>query len=249
MSELESFIEENTAVPETEPTPEPAEPEVPEAAPEPEPEPEATPEPEGSTAEPDKQEKPGEVPIAALLDEREKRQNFEKRVRELETQLQTKQAEKLPDVLDDQEAFVNQLTSQMQSQRLMDRIEISQEFMRMQHDDYAEAELKFAEMAAGNPALVEEMKAHAFPAKFAYETAKKAEKLAQMENVDEWEAKKTAEIEARVKAQLEAEIKAKAEATAKAEASLAPSLAAQQAAGKNNEVVMPADPLDTTFNR
>ena len=85
--------------------------------------------------------------------------------------------------------------------------------------------------------------------KFVYDTVKKAEKLAKLENVDEFEAKTRAEIEAKVRAELEAKFEAKAKAESEKAASLSPSLANQRAAGGNTGVVSIADPLETTFNR
>lgn len=204
----------------------------------------------GSTSEPENKEA-GTVPIAALLDEREKRQAFEKQVEELTGKLNTTEAKPLPDVLDDQEGFVKELESKVKTETQAVRIEVSQDVMRMMHDDYDEMEKKFVELAKGNPDLINKMSSETLPAKFVYDTAKKAEKLAEMDNVEEWEAKKTAELKAAIKAELEAEAKAKADKEAENSEALSPSLAAQRAAGSNGSQ-KPADvpdPLETTFNR
>jgi len=247
MSELAEFVEESVVedTPVEEVKEEVQEPEV-EAKPEPEAE--VAEEPEGLPTEPEKPEKTGEVPIAALLDEREKRQAFEKKYNELLTQ-QAKPQEPAPDILEDQEGFLKHFTSQMQQERLSDRIELSQEVMRMQHEDYDEAEAAFMQMAQENPELGQQLAAAKLPAKFVYDTVKKAEKLAAMENVDEWEAKKTAELEAKIRAELETKAQAAAKAKADAGESLSPSLTAHRAEGGNREVITVADPLDTTFNR
>ena len=204
----------------------------------------------GSPSEPEAKET-GTVPIAALLDEREKRQAFEKQVSELTSKLSTTEAKPLPDVLDDQEGFVKQLESKVKSETQAVRIEVSQDMMRTMHSDYDEMEAKFVAMAKDNPNLISKMYATPLPAKFAYETAKKADKLADFENVEEWEAKKTAELKVSIKAEMEAEAKAKVEKDADTSGALSPSLAAQRAAGGNSQAA-PADvpdPLETTFNR
>lgn len=119
----------------------------------------------------------------------------------------------------------------------------------MMHDDYDDMESKFLDLAKDTPDLIQKMNASKLPAKFVYDTAKKAEKLADLENVDEWEAKKEAEIEARIRAEIEAKAKAKAEADAEKTDAIQPSLAATRAEGGNKEVITVDDPLETTFNR
>lgn len=249
--ELSSFLEgepvtteEPTGEPQTEPPQEetPAEPE-PEA-----PEPEAKPETaeEGSPPEPEKPS--GTVPIAALLDEREKRQRFERELEELRKAKEVEPA-KVPDVLDDQEGFVNHFKSELQSVAWNTRVEISQDVMRAQHEDYDTVEAKFVEMVKENPELARKLSESTMPAKFAYETVKKAERLAALENVDEWEAKKVAELKAQVRAELEAEITKKAQEAAAKESSISPSISTMTAEGGNTNQVHVPDPLESTFNR
>jgi hypothetical protein len=203
----------------------------------------------GSPSEPENKET-GTVPIAALLDEREKRQSYERRIEELEGKLNTKAEKPLPDVLENQEGFVSEMESRIKTETQSVRIEVSQDVMRMMHDDYDDMEKKFIELAKDSPDLVSKMSASKLPAKFVYDTAKKSEKLAEMDNLEEWEAKKTAELTAKIKADLEAEAKTKAEKDAETEGALSPSLAAQRGSGSGDS--KPADvpdPLETTFNR
>lgn len=251
MSELAEFVEEEIPTGEAEapekPAETPAEPE-PEAEQEPEAKQEPEAEPETSPPEGDKPVS-GQVPIAALLDEREKRQKLQKQLEEYQSK-QQQPAANVPDVLDDQEGFVQHMQSQISESVGRARIELSQDFMRMMHEDYEAMEAKFVEMATENPELANRMRLSPMPAKFAYETAKKAEKLAAMENVDEWESKKTAELKAQIRAELEAELTGKADATAKAANALKPSLTKQRAEGGNNVAIQDIpDPLESTFNR
>jgi hypothetical protein len=217
-------------------------------------------EPEGATAAPEtttetietqKEEK--SVPLAALLDERDKRQAHEAKVKELQAKLeeQTKTAPApLPDVLDDQEGFVNGVKAQLATMGLQLRTEMSQELMRMSHEDYDTREAEFTVMATENPQLARDLAASPNPAKYAYDTAVKAEKLSKMDNVEEYEATLRAEIEAKVRAELTAEITGEQADIATKAGSLTPSLAGTRAAGGNK--TLPAeirDPLETTFKR
>lgn len=212
---------------------------------------------EGATAAPEVTDTPVEtqkedkfVPLAAVLDERDKRQKAQRKLEELEQKLATKEPPApLPDVLDDQAAFVSGLESKFRNMGLALRTEMSQEFMRMQHDDYDAVESEFTVMASENPQLAQQLAASPNPAKFAYDTVKKAEQLAKMDNVEEYEATLRAEIEAKVREEVKAELTGvKADIDAKA-GSLTPSLAGQRAAGGNTPpALVIEDPLETTFN-
>lgn len=252
MSELETFLnDEPVETPETPPEPiaeetPPAEPPTDETPAETPPEPE-----EGSPAEPKEE---GKIPIAALLDEREKRQERDRRIAELEAKLSEANKTpppKAPDVLEDQEGFTKHFEDRLAQARREDRIEISQDLMRTMHEDYDEMEIKFAELAQKNPALVTQLNQSQLPAKFAYDTAKaaiEAEKLSDPAYLSQ----KEAEMEARIRKKIEAENAenaAKAEAEAKLEATLTPSLANQRGGATAGTVPEVADPLETTFNR
>ena len=256
MSELKDFVEE-AVEPEVEEaveveaeaeTPEEEQPEPEQAEPEAEAEGEA--EPEGLPTEPDKES--GTVPIAALLDEREKRQAAIKHAKELEarlSELQKGEARPVPDVFENPDAFVSHFQQQMQNEAWNTRVTMSQDMMRILHDDYDEAEAKFLAMGETMPELAAQLRQAPNPAKFVYESVKKAEKLEQMQNVDEWEAKKTAEIEAKVRQELEAQYSKKAADKAAKAGSLTPSLTNTRADGGNRPVVGVSDPLESTFNR
>lgn len=185
---------------------------APEPEREPEPEPEQAPE-EGDEkgaaeeessedVEPPSTEKPsGLVPEAALLDERRKRQELERKLREKESQA--------PDPVDDPEGYEAHLKTQVWA----NKVENSRELMMDLHTDYEEKEAIFMRMVRdeeGNvidPRLVAQMNAARNPAKFAYEKAtefQEAEKYrdpAKREAlITEEVAKRTAELEARLAA-------------------------------------------------
>lgn len=111
------------------------------------------------------------VPIAAMHDERRKRQDLERRVAELQQQ-QTQAP--VPDVLEDPEAFTAYQDNKRQAERLQDRIAMSEQLIRSQvgEEDYNTAELAFADEVINNPALAVELRTHPNPAKFAYDVGK-----------------------------------------------------------------------------
>lgn len=174
---------------------------------------------------------------AAVLDERRKRQDLERKYEELLSKQQKQEPQKAPDVFEDQEGFTNHIGQTLQNEVFKARVEISQELMREKHADYDEKEAMFADMAKESPELWQKLRASAMPAKFVYETVVKAERLKAMENIDEWESKKTAELEAKIRQQLEAEFAEKSKSKA-AVSSLKPSLAnARSSAPVNDEPI------------
>lgn len=204
----------------------------------------------GSTSEPVKTEKEsGHVPLAALMDEREKRQKLQAENEQLRAQIKPQEAAQPPDLFDDPAAYAAHVEQLISNKGFENAVVVSQAMMRMQHEDYDAMEAKFADMVKENPSLAVQLRNAELPAVFAYETAKKAEKLAAMENIEEWEAKKTAELEAKIRAELTAELEAKASAAAKGD-NLSPSLTKQRADGANSGVILDVpDPLQSTFNR
>jgi hypothetical protein len=60
------------------------------------------------------------------------------------------------------------------------RVMTSQAIMRMQHQDYDEAEEAFAQAAEANPSLWAKLERHPFPAQFAYEVGKQSKQIAEI---------------------------------------------------------------------
>ena len=141
-------------------------------------------------------------------------------------------AQELPDVLDDQQGYTDAIISrvdQMVTQRTM---EMSRAMMMDAHSDYIEKEAAFIELAKENPVLKQQALQSPNPAKFAYEQAVKAEKFAQMQDVDSYKAK----LEAEIRSKLEAEYKAKQEKDTATASSITPSLANAPAADSDAHV-------------
>lgn len=184
-----------------------------EAEPQPEPAPEPAAEAEDSTPE-SADERPS-VPQAALIAERKKRQELEERLRAYEEQ---KNAPKTPDVFEDPEGYTKAIDSRIAQATWATKVELSQDFMRSQHDDYDEREQQFMELVKETPTLLNDPGWKQNPARYAYETAVRHERFKQMQDPG-YESKLRQEIEAEVRAKLEAELSGKQQkAQAKREA-------------------------------
>ncbi|WP_299942127.1 hypothetical protein [uncultured Microbulbifer sp.] len=153
----------------------------------------------------------------AVKDERSKRQAAETRVQELESQIagNGQQADKppaeTPSWFDDPKAAAEAQRHEVDRKMFEQRAIMGQELMRSLHDDFDEVETRFWQMAEANPQITNGLSQAPNPAKFAYETAKKALELEKLQDVDAYKAS----IEAEVRQKVEAEFKAKREAEIK----------------------------------
>lgn len=205
--------------PETEPT-EPTEPERTEPEPV---------KPETTAGKADNE--PTDWQYKAYKDEREKRQERDARIAELERQLADNKST-IPDVFEDQEGFVSQLRSEMSQAQQSMRTELSREFMMSIHDDYEEKEKVFIELAKTTPALAHAIQSASNPAKFAYEQAKKHLQYQEMQDVDAYRAKIKAEILNELKQEQEKAAQDKASKTS----NITPSLASERSSSATNDV-------------
>ena len=164
----------------------------------------------------------------AVLDERRKRQELEQRLKDLESK---KEPEPAPDWWADPEKAAQHQSQQIEARLYQQKVELSQDFMRSQHEDYDDMEARFMEMAQENPALRTELQKSANPARFAYETARKAAEYDAMKDVDSYKAKLEADVRKDVEAKLRKEIEAEQEKKAKKEAAIDPSLASTSSKG------------------
>lgn len=178
----------------------------------------------------------------AVLDERRKRQELEQRLKDLESK---KEPEPAPDWWADPEKAAQHQSQQIEARLYQQKVEIGQDLMRSQHDDYDDMEARFMEMAQENPALRTELQKSANPARFAYETAKKAAEYDAIKDVDSYRAKLEAEVRKDVEAKLRKELEAEQEKKAKKEAAIDPSLASTSSKGglKSDDYAGPT-PLD-----
>lgn len=161
------------------------------------------------------------VPLPALKAERQKRQELERRLAEIEA-AQRANPEPQPDFYSDPQQFIAQREQQL-TQRLHAALE---EQAREAYSDYDDVLASLKEYAQENPAVLGEVFGAANPALKAYKLGKQVRELKAMQNPGEYRAKLEAEIRAQIKAEFEAAEKAKA-ATA---AAIPPDLASARSA-------------------
>ena len=160
--------------------------------------PEVKPEPSPSGGKDDQT-----VPLAAVMAERSKRQAVEAELAELK---KTPPAP-VPDVLENQSEFVNHLKTDM-TQQFNSKLEQQSEFFARREfgDEALDNDLKVFEEIVTTE-MYNEVVNSPSPYHAIHEKVEKYQKTKEMENIDEWQAKKEAEIRAKV----EAEIKEKTE--------------------------------------
>jgi BMFP domain-containing protein YqiC len=181
---------------------------------------------------------------AAVLDERRKRQELERKVAELEAKGQKPEAK--PDFFADPDAALDRIKQETQAQLMASRLELTQELMRDSTPDYDELEAEFIDLAKDNPFLIKELHASKNPAKFAYQTAQKARLAASLTDGNAL-AKREAELRAEIEAKVRAEYEGKAGKVAEKREALAPSLAAAQSKGSIND--QPDESLDSILKK
>jgi hypothetical protein len=141
---------------------------------------------------------------AAMIAERKKRQEAEQQLVAHQEAARLAAEEEKPFLGEEYEARFNEVEAKLRNDSTNRVIMMSRELAMDKWSDFAEKETAFLEMAQTNPELVGRMRASANPAAFAYKTvtdAQRIQKLQEMGDPAELEAK----IYERVKAELLAE--------------------------------------------
>lgn len=116
----------------------------------------------------------GYAPLAAVQDERRKRQEAEARVKQYEQQLaQRREQAPPPDWYADPQQAAEAMQRQMHEQITLTRVSLSQDWARDRYQDYDEVEQVFTAAASQDPTLWQKLYRHPNPAKFAYQEGKK----------------------------------------------------------------------------
>jgi len=151
------------------------------------------------------------IPVAALKDERTKRQAAEENARLLQERLQQFEAyyaqQQGGEVEEDDpvELFAQQIMGRAETRILEAKVQITETLARQKWDDYDEMADVFKEAAVANPFLVEELKRAPDPAAYAYGVAQKIHEAKGLTT-----AQTRAQIEAEIREELKAEIGLKA---------------------------------------
>jgi len=146
------------------------------------------------------------IPISALLDEREKRQKLEREREELRQKQQSQEPEKKPDFWENPEAAISQVQEQVEQRIMNERLNFSEQFARQTHGDEAvEAATKaFQEAAQKDPALAVQLRQQNDPYGFVIGWHKKQSFLEQVgDDPDAWMKQKEAEIRERLQAEMQ----------------------------------------------
>ena len=181
---------------------------------------------------------------AAVLDERRKRQALEAELEKLRQGEQKPADEDKADWYADPEKAAQAMQQQLSQQAFNTKLELSQDMMRGQFEDYDDLETEFVDLAKQDPRLIQEMQQAPNPARFAYETAKKAREYTAMKDVDSYKAKLKQELEAELRKELEAEQQQKAEKQQRKRDAIDPSLASSASNGLKSDDYAGPTPLD-----
>lgn len=187
--------------------------------------------PEAAEIDPDEGAQDRHVPLKALKEERKKRQEYERRLAQLEGQLSAYQqiqqrspAKETPKATDDDDQFfsgpqkfvrdtVEHRAAAVEKAVEAARFDLSEELARSRHEDYDETIAAFHEAVTDDPALLASFQAQVAadrtgrakrnPAEFAYDFAKTFKEVGEVGSLSELKAK----IEAEVRAKLETELR------------------------------------------
>ena len=176
------------------------------------------------------------VPLEELVSERQRRQEAERRLAQLEGQNQAyqqinSQRQQAPQEQPDYESqfyqdpvgfmrnAFTQFGAQLENARVQERTATSQAWMRAQHKDYDEMEALFLDAAKADRSLLDKARNHPMPAQYVYETATLVKEAQDVGSIAEMREKMRAEL----RKEIEAEMKASrgvvaAEATTKSNA-------------------------------
>lgn len=175
------------------------------------------------TPEPQKAETPEPVPpteqspglpkeeYTALKAERQKRQELERRLEQMERSLRQPAPppqQQAVDFWDDPQSFMDQRMTQLgeelfqrfEQRQVAQRIDQSEAAAKAKYADYDEALMAFEQAVHANPRLAAEMAQSPDPGEFAYSRGKTAVTLNQVGSLDALKAQLRAEWEAEVKA-------------------------------------------------
>lgn len=225
----------------------PKEPPASEAAPATTKEPEKAPE---ATAKPDDEMTPREKAAhTAMMAERRKRQELERRLAERAAQAPDPNAPPAKTFWDDPEGafknFEERQQQQLHAVALQTRLATSEMLSRRHHPDFDAKIEAFREIIAANPTVQVEFKRHPDPAEYAYQTGAQHSEIKERGGLEQWKA----ETEKALRAKIEKELKEKAETLARERANLPQSLSDAPSAAPRAQAYTGPTPLADILKR
>jgi hypothetical protein len=134
----------------------------------------------------------------AVLDERRKRQELEKKVAEYEAKLrqpqQPQQQQEQPDWFASPEQAAQAMQAQFAQSMFETRVATSERILKKEHADYDEVSNLFAERAKHDPHLLQQLYQHPFPAEFAYEVGQQIKLFEEIKDPKAYREKVRAEL-------------------------------------------------------
>lgn len=211
---------------------------------------------EATTAEENNEERP--VPYKAMKAEREKRQEREKRIAELEAELDKARSnngqaqpvrteeEEQPrgEFWDNPVAFVESMLDRRERVQKQQRLIDAEDRMREKHPDYDDVITKVIAYGQSNPAAINEIMSSADPAKAGYQFGQKLAELEQMNDPDTYREKLRAEIRAEIEAELGGRSESDRTAT-----NIPPDLSSARNVSGKSDKTKEADAFETMFPR
>jgi hypothetical protein len=165
---------------------------------------------------------------AALVAERQKRQDYERQLAEARApKAEAKPPETPPDFWEDPEGALKRMSEGFEEKLARERVRISETLLAGQHEDFAEVRDHFVKIAHANPALAAQMWAADNPAEFAYKTGKAALMIAKVGDPLKLEETLRAEI----RAEFDKTVEARVAAALKKRADIPPSLGSMPGGG------------------
>lgn len=168
----------------------------------------------------------------AMMEERGKRQELERRFAALEATKQPASTEAAKTFWDDPDGALAKHRAEIRAEAMNARLHTAEFISRQKHTDFDAKVEVFGQIIQQTPGLREQWVAAPDMAEFAYNIAKNHMELQEAGGIPELRAK----IAAETRLQIEAELKVKAEALAKERAALPPSLSEARSSGVNKPV-------------
>lgn len=211
--------------------------------------PEVTPEVETKAAKTPPPGDDGKVPIQALLEEREKRQQYERELKEYREQQEKakKDAPKLPDYFEDPEGYnaavekmvqerVSGLEAKVNQQMSAAWLSMSERAAKARYQDFDEKLEAFSKEAQTNPVLAAQMMQSPDPGDYVYQTGKKLLALSTTPDLDS--------LKEQIRNELLAEMKQGEEAKKAKLASVPRSLSKEQSASGPRQAEWTPTPIE-----
>lgn len=200
------------------------------------------------------------VPVTELLSTRKRAQEAERRMAELQGQLQAfqqmahqqqrppqpQEQEQAPDWFASPEQAAQAMQSRFEQQMFQTRVALSEQLLKQQHPDYDAVSALFAEQARADPNLLQQLYQHPAPAQFAYQVGRQIQHMQKIGNDPESYEKRVREEE---RQKVLAELKAGGLNAGQPKPVFPGSLASATPTGRQGGHIDPQSAADSVFSR